>query len=69
MPNLQLTIKNVKRGRATVKLGYFYSIVIPEWAMHCGEDYWVYYICHECAHVTCHQLFGHMKHDADYKNN
>ncbi len=66
---LQVSIRNIKRGYATTagtKLDS-YLVVIPKWAMLRSENYGVWYICHECAHVTCYRLFGHWKHDADFK--
>lgn len=61
---VELKIKNVQCGRATKpKSGY--SITIPQWAFErstrdslARENYWIYYICHELAHVMHHSLFG-----------
>lgn len=64
---INLIIKNVRRGYAKIlKSGY--KIVIPQWAFNRGEDYWIYYVCHECAHIICHDLFGHFRHDENYKS-
>ena len=54
---VELQIKDVQRGRATKpKSGY--RIIIPQWAFRHGENYWIYYVCHELAHVMHHSLFG-----------
>ena len=63
---IKLTIKNIRRGYAK-KIKDLYKIVIPKWAFNHGEDYWVWYVCHECAHIACHILFKHWRHDENYK--
>lgn len=54
---VELKIKDVQRGRATKpKSGY--RVIIPQWAFERGENYWIYYVCHELAHIKHHQRFG-----------
>ena len=66
MQNIELQIKNVDRGYATNRNGH-YQIIIPAWANHISDDYLTYYICHECAHITCHALYGTFRHTAEFK--
>ena len=59
-------IKNVKRGYAT-KVKNMYKVVIPQWAFKRGENYWIWYVVHEIAHVIHHSLFGTYRHDNNFK--
>lgn len=59
-------VKNVKRGYATI-VKNMYRVVIPQWVFKYGENRWVYYVCHELAHVTHHDLFGVANHGEDFK--
>jgi len=63
---LTIIVKRIKRGYAGLrKSGY--KVVIPQWAMDRSEEYGIYYICHELAHIMCFELFESFAHIAEFK--
>lgn len=63
---VNLIIKNIRRGYATKRKG-LYKVVIPQWAFNQGENYWIWYVCHEMAHVIHHSLYGTFRHTNEFK--
>ena len=61
-----ITIKNVKCGNARICNGE-HRITIPQWAVDRSDDYFTYYLCHELAHVTNHELFETWGHGEEFK--
>lgn len=64
--SVTVQVKNVRRGNARVCKGKYY-ITIPQWAIDRSDEYGVYYICHECAHVTCARIFGTFSHNSEFR--
>jgi hypothetical protein len=63
---VNLIVKNIDRGYANKKKGQ-YRVVIPKWAFNYGENYWVYYVCHELAHISHQSLYGAFGHTTEFK--
>lgn len=64
--DIDIKIKPLKRGTARFRHEKW-IITIPQWAMDRSEEFGIYYIVHEIAHVVCNEVFKQRGHCDTFK--